>query len=1315
MKVFNTFTGGVMNKDLEVRLLPKSIYLDAKNIRILSPNSSNSRSVRFPLGTTAMDAVNYTGMGTNPTCVGSCIDRFRNKIYYAVATSSNSLVIEYDVATDTSAIVLRDNRGASTNNLGFTTSMYIEMRVINDNENGRNFLVITSEDFDEPKFFDISIAKTLGVGSFNLEDISLIKSPPSTSPSLTLGLTATNNENNLKTKFLSFAYRYKYQNGEWSALSPFSEVAFLPDSFSYNYKAGTNDAMFNDFSKVDIAINTGTSNVTDIELIVKESGSNTAYIVDTYNKTNESWANSATETVTFDNSRIYKALNANQLSRIYDNVPINAATLEVIGNRIVFGNYTENYNLEYLSSAITPTFTLDYVSTAGTSGVAHKQVKTNRDYEIALAYTDGKGRMTTPLVSDGNTTFVPYSVANQQNKLRVTIDRNQRPPDWATGYRFFIKQSKTDYDVLAPVIFYRDGVYAWVKLEGNDFQKVNEGDFIYVKSDTSGLKSATIRTKILEIKEQEVNFLENTAPDPFEVLQEAGTYVRLQVDDFALSPEAVTVFEWTGYSFRSDATANNLDGSITYVEPIYYDGSDLNDLSQSGTLTGNADIRFEVEIDGTGAPDTFRWRSWDVTNDNAVGAWTSLVAITGGSQTLSNGISISFGATTGHTVGDKWFISCKAAGREDDWDKGGSVSSAGRHAIVLLQSKDASTGDEGIKAGASITITYDDSASDSGVDGQAGFLNFSLTSSKDYPNIEEWFYGDNIISSLTGLVWQDDINNVLFRRGTLDKSDGQEMTVTGTLTHTLYMAFLSPCNYTGGAKIRIDNSLRITEFENNIIFETIPVDVTTDIFYELPYTYTISGGNHLGDTNQVFGVTDAVVTLDYFNSFGWYNGFESYKIGDTFNEKTMVLDTKPLVPIDNYQQIKRINSLTYGGVYESTTQFNALNEFNLALANYKDMDIQYGAIRKLHSRDTDLLVFQHDKTHRVLFSKSVLFNSDGSGNLTQSSNVLGQEIAYTGEYGIGSHPESFAFFGTRMYHIDKDRGALMRLSTDGYTEISKKGMSDYFRTLSDQTNFVGGYDPYNDEYLINVVPDSSPLTLAFVEGAEGGFTAFYEFEPERLVGLNNRLYSVKNGQVYLHDDSATRNNFYGDQRIASITTVFNDSPNDVKHWKAVNTESTNPWDVALLTPFSSGAIADTEFVLEEGEYYAYIRQAEDTAVANLTEDSALSGIGEIQSVSVLTLTMNVDELPRALAEGDTIHDATGASVGTIQSYDRTLKTITLDTVGALGATDFILFGKSSRVEGESIKGYYLEMTLTNAATTDEELFAVKVEAVRSFD
>lgn len=81
-------------------------------------------------------------------------------------------------------------------------------------------------------------------------------------------------------------------------------------------------------------------------------------------------------------------------------------------------------------------------------------------------------------------------------------------------------------------------------------------------------------------------------------------------------------------------------------------GDGLDDLTFGVFSSATGSSYFEIEIDGEGTPDTFRWR------ENG-GSWTEDVAITGAAQTLSgaNGDQIiTFGATTGHSLGDKWII-----------------------------------------------------------------------------------------------------------------------------------------------------------------------------------------------------------------------------------------------------------------------------------------------------------------------------------------------------------------------------------------------------------------------------------------------------------------------------------------------------------------------------------------------------------------------------------------------------------------------------------------------------------------------------------
>ena len=109
------------------------------------------------------------------------------------------------------------------------------------------------------------------------------------------------------------------------------------------------------------------------------------------------------------------------------------------------------------------------------------------------------------------------------------------------------------------------------------------------------------------------------------------------------------------------STANvEIGGNIQYLNAgdtigeagTTFVGTGLDDAFFSGHYSGDSATKsFFVKIDATGTPDTFEWGF-----DSAVGTEATGIAITGAAQILDSayGIEIDFGATTGHTLGDKW-------------------------------------------------------------------------------------------------------------------------------------------------------------------------------------------------------------------------------------------------------------------------------------------------------------------------------------------------------------------------------------------------------------------------------------------------------------------------------------------------------------------------------------------------------------------------------------------------------------------------------------------------------------------------------------
>ena len=145
-----------------------------------------------------------------------------------------------------------------------------------------------------------------------------------------------------------------------------------------------------------------------------------------------------------------------------------------------------------------------------------------------------------------------------------------------------------------------------------------------------------------------------------------------------------------------------------------------------------------------------------------------------------------------------------------------------------------------------------------------------------------------------------------------------------------------------------------------------------------------------------------------------------------------------------------------------------------------------------------------------------------------------------------------------------------------------------------------------------------PKTLSL---NKSGWTSFFSFIPESMVYLDNRMYSFKNGQIYVHEEGPV-NTFYGTKYKSSIRTVLNENPAERKMFKTIAINGDVPWDVSLSTGIQdAGFISKTMFEQKEGVWYAHIR-VPNGLPSDISEDlktmSARSSIGIGESLTIFT-------------------------------------------------------------------------------------------------
>jgi len=125
-----------------------------------------------------------------------------------------------------------------------------------------------------------------------------------------------------------------------------------------------------------------------------------------------------------------------------------------------------------------------------------------------------------------------------------------------------------------------------------------------------------------------------------------GNAISVYIDDELVDPADYAFDESNDYeSLGAIATVTFTVG----VGAATHYGPGLDDMTSGGTFTGDVKTHYYVKITTAAATDKFDWSA-----DGGVTWKATAVAITGAAQELEEGITITFGATTGHTLDDAW-------------------------------------------------------------------------------------------------------------------------------------------------------------------------------------------------------------------------------------------------------------------------------------------------------------------------------------------------------------------------------------------------------------------------------------------------------------------------------------------------------------------------------------------------------------------------------------------------------------------------------------------------------------------------------------
>lgn len=1291
-----------LNKDSDERLLSPEEMSDALNVRGISGDQGEG----YVLKTTDGNLLKSHTLpsGTN-TVIGTIPMEDTNKLYYFVANSSNNhSIVEYDSIADTIQEVLQSSV------LNFSASNLIQGRGL-ILESGDTLLYFT-DDSNPLRKINVQTALAGYPVAVTEEFIEVLKYPPINKPTFAFDTDADKLTNNVGGRVFQFSYRYIYDDGEVSAYSPYSDVA-ISDYYLQN-SVYTSSQMESEDNVIDITLQTGSAICDHIEVIFREGNTGDWKKI----RRIDNDYTLGTTTLRFDNSANYPVADITDTNKLFDNVPQTAKTLELIGNRLVVGNYVDGYdNVDGFGSSDLVTVTPNYNQRTNYSGGTPIPNSINSNFPPKIDFN-----FSSITLAANNLIVISAGI-----KLTKLIDGTELTNDIILGTHL-VTVGQTKSDALDDLLNNMSG-----KRFGNTL----------VLSTSSVVSGNTIRLNLAYGPDPNFNADIKSIASHFQNYSEVlenGTASRKSFKAGAKHPIGVIYYDRGNRS----STVQKPKNDSPYVKFF----SERSGNAIEGLGNASLDMRigtqppiwathYKVAYGGNSSVDEFL-------------QYTCLKAYkpTNAQQTDSDArIYLAFRGFKGNNESYRERLGAEIDYNFQEGDRLRIISymdpviSTRRYDIPYLDFK--VLGLEYYDQQNSPVLQISPAPSDDEIYEQTGaFLILEDSGLTGWRFSDVGTSADNWFNNGEGALFEiyrphsPSENEVYYEigeeyqisnPGTGSRSHQGEVRNQGdTISYTIDLVNLSDPSYVevlvdfssielvNGDIISVSNS----NITNGVIrkvtavstgrsriyfdFETGDGVTASDVISlaETPAAFRLDGGDvwfkprllRVNNTaNTLANIVDVVEDY-YANDFLPTNSWDKGRV-NAFSE--------------NSKQVNRYQSITYSDAFFTDTNDNGLSSFNTALANFKEFQNGYGSIQLLKRRGGELVCYQEDRVSRVLVNKNVLFTPEGESSVALSTNFISEPSYYAGDYGISLNPESFAEEDGRHFWVSAKRGKILRLGGDGITKISDYSMQSYFDdTLTSYlpslstAKIYGGFDRYNQEYFVSIPTGIDTVTLSFSDQANKWISR-WSFIPEFYSGINMKFITFKNGGLYVHDVNGTQSNFYGVQYSSRFTISVNKNPQVVKTWRALELQGNKAWNVTSVeTNLVSSNIPKETFEDKEGFFYAQFLGATSGSF-----EGPFVGLGVVSAINSNVVTINgFDKGSVNVAVGDQVYVGS-TLIGTITNIGD--GEVTLSSVASLSLSDFVFVQKAGAIEGDAIKGYYAKLEMTQTETIPCELFAVR--------
>jgi hypothetical protein len=1180
---------------------------DNLNVRVSNDDEGTAGVIKNIKGTDVVS--NKTSSDAFPSgdnrVIGSVANEKNKEILFLVWNSaSNHGLYRLDMTSGKYQKLYQDSV------LNFKKFSYVDCDIIVNEEN--ETLFYWTDNVNPPMKVNVNrlisggypSSLTSGTDEEKLLCLTVAKQRPLSPPSYTLVNNSSLDRNAIREKHFQFAYRYKYADGEVSALSDWSSHTFASTQVKSDFLEVSSKDFYN---QINVFVKNTVADAEKITVYAKELNSQTFYEIEELS--NNFTSNSST--INFTNNKLGSALSLDEINKSYDNVPQVAKVQAITGNRLMYGNYTEGYEnyLPELGSNVVyrkkePTYTIKAYVEDNNLDFYQRQssIVGVSDYEIKLDYSSLPS--TVPANSFINIEFVLVA-----EKLIVYADEDIKHTaftfDFTTNedilsnkindsivFTTGTRQTPRQSAVVIPLkntVFkenFRSGavksksqMIAEInnRLSTNTFTGIVDSDR---NQETDGLvyREETLLFGLVAGAKAKI-YLEGTAS--FKLQQAALVndiktfYLRFAGASLSVKQAEIIDYDYipttiTSYPVAVEITnapvhkiggesGFNINTLFTVTTEAKYDNSGISGTSSyiATSLEGYSSFKSDSQHSFGIVYTDDRGRTSGVNKIDPVfvkafsdrdAKGGSLVDFRIKSQAPSwaKKWQMVYG---GNSSVDK-FLQYTVASPLIPKDKDEFVS---ENLYISFNTLEGSNNSYKEKTGANLEYKYEegDILKIIRYENSSGSLvypedhefrvigyekleedadRFLAPAGRDFQTKFGWVlkledvdkagFSFNTVKQGNGLWENNVVVEIYSPKKELEEKVYYGVGKTYDVVSKQHYGDRTIASNAGGA-LNIDGAGGATSSDrfyvgdeitvSGTVITIVSVTVETDGTFSYQYRGVVSAQslvsttvNNFSDANVTISrgdvffrarrlvTRDSTMTSSTLLSLNWDESsfstivdfIEDYSISDFYRSSGFVTN-KPYAFIPDSKTIRRRSSITYSDAYVIDSDRLNLSSFNLSLANWTDLDLMHGSINSLVPRGDALTVIQESKASQLPIGKNIIEFSSGNANVTASKNVLGGASYYAGDYGTSSPESVVERFGV-VYFVDAEAGKVIRLSSDGITPISEKGVDSFFEnkfksliSTTEKIRVVGGFDPDNNEYLVTVEPVfNSRLTIA---------------------------------------------------------------------------------------------------------------------------------------------------------------------------------------------------------------------------------------------